>query len=144
MATIKHLFHINSPREKVYKAISTIEGLSNWWTTQTKGESKIDGTIEFGFSGHSTIKIKVEEMKENETVIWEYSSGFDSWAGTIMVFHLDDHDGKTRVRFEHEGWKETNDEYDAVTFTWGRYLESLRQYCQKGKGEAFGSENYRT
>ena len=47
MSSIKHLFHINTPRNKVYKAITTVDGLSNWWTNQTSGESKLSGLLEF-------------------------------------------------------------------------------------------------
>lgn len=35
MASIKHLFHINASKEKVFETITTIEGLSSWWTVQT-------------------------------------------------------------------------------------------------------------
>ena len=41
--SIKHLFHIDASREKVFEAISTIKGLSNWWTSQTTGSSAKEG-----------------------------------------------------------------------------------------------------
>jgi uncharacterized protein YndB with AHSA1/START domain len=142
MASIKNLFHIDAPRGKVYKAISTIEGLTNWWTTQTSGESKVDGIIQFRF-GEGGPDMKVKELKTDEAVTWECVAGPADWLGNSFTFNLDENDGKTRVRFEQAGWKEANDFYAACSFTWGRYMESLRQYCQKGKGEAFGSDNYR-
>ena len=61
----------------------------------------------------------------------------------VLTFQLSESAGKTLVRFEHAGWKNANDFFAGCTFTWGRYMESLRQYCQTGKGEAFGSEGYR-
>ena len=142
MASIKNLFHINAPKEKVYKAISTIEGLSNWWTTQTTGESKVDGIIQFRF-GEGGPDMKVIEMKPNESVTWECVAGPEDWMGTTFTFNLDENEGKTRVRFEQAGYKEANDFYASCAFSWGRYMESLRQYCQTGNGEAFGSEGYR-
>jgi uncharacterized protein YndB with AHSA1/START domain len=30
MATISHIFHIDTPIEQIFKAISTIEGIKNW------------------------------------------------------------------------------------------------------------------
>lgn len=128
--------------ENVYKAISTIEGLSNWWTTQTSGESKPDGIIQFRF-GEGGPDIKVKEMKPNESVTWECVAGPEDWLGNTFTFNLDENDGKTRVRFAQAGWKEANDFYASCSFSWGRYMESLRQYCQTGKGEAFGGEGYR-
>ena len=60
--------------------------------------------------------------------------------GHTFTFMLDENDNKTRVRFSHSGWTEEDDFYAICTFTWGRYMESLRQYCQTGKGGAFGAE----
>lgn len=143
MASIKNLFHIDAPNEKVYKALSTIDGLSNWWTTQTTGDSKVDGIIQFRFGDFGGPDMKVKEMKPNESVTWECVSGPEDWIGTTFTFKLDKNEEKTRVRFEQSGWKETNDFYASCSFSWGRYMESLRQYCQTGKGEAFGSDGYR-
>ena len=142
MTSIKNLFHINAPKEKVYTAIATIEGLSNWWTTEITGESKVDGVIQFHFGGGGP-DMKVTEMQPDESITWECVGGAEEWKGNIFTFKLDQNEGKTRVRFEHAGWKEANDFYASCAFSWGRYLESLRQYCQTGNGEAFGSEGYR-
>lgn len=111
MPSIKNLFHIASPKEKVYKALSTIDGLSNWWTTQTSGESNVGGTIQFRFGDFGGPDMKVKESTLNESVIWECTAGPEDWIGTTLIFNLDENDGKTRVRFEHTGWKETNDFY---------------------------------
>lgn len=142
MTSIKNLFHINAPKEKVYSAISTIEGLSNWWTTATTGESKVDGIIQFRFGAQGP-DIKVKELIPNGSVTWECIAGAEDWIGTTFNFSLDENEGKTRVRFEQAGYKEANDFYASCAFSWGRYMESLRQYCQSGKGQAFGSEQYK-
>ena len=143
MISIKNLFHINAPKEKVYTAISTIEGLKNWWTITTTGESKVDGIIHFRFGDYGGPDMKVKELVPNESVTWECVSGTNEWLGHTFTFKLDENDGKTRVRFEQAGWKEADDYYASCSFSWGRYMESLRQYCQAGIGQAFGSENYK-
>lgn len=142
MSEIKHLLHIAAPREKVYEAITTIKGLSGWWTTQTTGECKPGAIIQFRF-GTVGNDMKVISLKQNEWVLWECLAGPDDWIGTRLTFQLSENAGKTLVRFEHAGWKNANDFFAGCTFTWGRFMESLRQYCQTGKGEAFGSERYR-
>ena len=142
MPAIKHLFHINAPRQKVYDELTTIDGLAKWWTTQTSGESKPGGVIQFRF-GEFGNDMKVTGMKQNESVSWECIAGPADWIGTTISFRLDDNEGKTRVRFEHGNWKEADDFYASCSFSWARYMESLRQLCQNGKGEAFGSAGYR-
>jgi uncharacterized protein YndB with AHSA1/START domain len=143
MASIKHLFHINASKEKVFEALTTIKGLSEWWTVTTAGDCNLDGIIQFRFGDMGGPDMKVKEIKPNELVTWECVSENDGWQGHIFSFHLDTNDNKTRVRFEQSGWKDTGDFYASCNFSWGRYMESLRQLCQTGKGEAFGSVGYR-
>jgi uncharacterized protein YndB with AHSA1/START domain len=142
MSEIKHLLHIAAPREIIYEAITTIKGLCGWWTLQTTGECNPGGIIQFRF-GTLGNDMKVITLKPNEWVLWECMAGPDDWLGTRVTFQLSESAGKTLIRFEHAGWKNANDFFAGCTFTWGRYMESLRQYCQTGKGEAFGSAGYR-
>lgn len=141
--SIKHLFHIDASIGKVFEAISTIEGLSNWWTVQTQGDASLGGTIQFDFGDFQGPKMKVSEEKPNEKLVWECTESAHGWIGHTFVFTLDENEGKTRVRFSHNGWDEQGDFYALCSFSWGRYMESLRQYCQTGSGEAFGSVGYR-
>jgi len=142
MYSIKHLFHINASKEKVFEAISTINGLSNWWTTKTSGDPAIGGTLIFHFGEHEGPHMKVIEMVPNEKLLWECTSP-DGWKGHTFTFALDENDGKTRVRFSQDGWTEQGDFYASCSFSWARYMESLRQLCQTSKGEGFGTEGYR-
>lgn len=142
MAAIKHLLHINAPRKTIFDALSTLKGLRNWWTKDTNGDTKENGIIQFRFGEYGP-DMKVKTLKPGEIVKWECTGGSEDWIGTTIQFKLDEHDGKTRVRFTHSGWENDGDFYAACSFTWGRYLESLRRYCQTGKGEAFGSKFYK-
>lgn len=141
--SIKHLFHINASKEKVFEAISTIQGLSQWWTVQTTGSTALNQIIEFRFAGAGGPDMKVTESKPGEKVSWLCIKSNHGWENTSITFLLDENEGKTRVSFSHDGWQEQNDFYAICCFSWGRYMESLRQYCQAGKGEAFGSAGYR-
>ncbi len=141
--TIKHLFHIDASKQNVFKAISSIEGLRSWWTIQTKGDANIEGTIQFDFGETIGPKMKVIKLEPDHEVIWKCVASNHGWVDHTFVFLLDEHDGKTRVQFEHNGWKEQNEFYGICNFSWGRYLLSLRKYCETGKGEAFGSAEYK-
>jgi uncharacterized protein YndB with AHSA1/START domain len=141
--SIKHLFHINAKRNVVFDAISTIDGLSKWWTVHTTGDSKPGGIIKFRFGPNEGPDMKVTAVVKDESVTWECIASPHGWVGNMFTFKLDENEGKTRVCFSHSGWNEEDDFYAICTFAWGRYMESLRQLCQTGKGEAFGSEGYR-
>ena len=89
-------------------------------------------------------KFKVIAITQNESVHLEIvESEFDN-VGHIMKYDLDENDGKTRVRFTYEGFGEMDDSYANMNYSSAKYLESLRQYCQAGNGEAFGSPSYRS
>ncbi len=139
---IKHLFHINASRSDVFKAISTIDGLAHWWTTQTTGSSDLGGVIQFRFGDFGGPDMKVTELIPDERIVWECMESNHGWKGHTFIFFIDENEGKTRVRFSHSGWNDEDDFYAICTFAWGRYMESLRQLCQIGKGDAFGSEGY--
>ncbi len=136
MATIKHLFHIAAAQNKVFEAVTSIDGLKSWWTAQVSGSSDIGDVLAFRFKG-SGMDFRVTSQTAGERVEWECISGFAEWIGTKITFALDQNEGKTRVRFEHSGWAATNDQYAAINFSWSRYMESLRQYCETGTGAPF-------
>lgn len=142
MYSIKHLFHINASKEKVFDAITTVDGLGNWWTTKTTGDASPGGALHFRFGEQEGPQMKVIEMVPHEKLTWECTSP-EGWKGHTFTFALDENDGKTRVRFSQDGWTEQDDFYSSCSFSWARYMESLRQFCQTGRGEAFGSEGYR-
>lgn len=139
MATIKHLFHISAQREKVYAEISTAAGISNWWSVGASGENKTGSILTVPFGSYATMKFNVTELVPNKKVEWKCTGGQDEWVGNTLTFLLDENEGKTRVRFEHAGWKETGDSYAATCFSWSLYLQSLRNLCQEGKGKPFGA-----
>ncbi len=141
--SIKHLFHIGAPKEKVFEAISTIKGLSNWWTTKTTGGNNINEIIQFTFGEMEGPTMRITEIIPNQKIKWQCVASTHGWVEHTFTFLLDDNDGKTRVRFSHDGWTLQDDFYAMCNFSWGRYMKSLRQHCQTGKGEAFGSKNYR-
>jgi uncharacterized protein YndB with AHSA1/START domain len=79
MASIKHLFHINASKEKVFEALTTIDGLANWWTNKVSGDVNIGGIIEFRFGDYGGPDMKVKEIKLNESVTWKLEKMMDGW-----------------------------------------------------------------
>ena len=137
MASIDHMYHIDAPVETVYKAITNVEGLQNWWTTGAKGESEVGGTITFPFTDEAMCVMSVHSMENNKALTWKCVEGPADWIGTELSFDLASVSGKTRVRFTHTGWKEQNDFFANCNFSWGKYLQSLRLFCETGTGTPF-------
>ena len=144
MVPIKLLLHINSSKEKVFKALTESSELSKWYTTIVNGIFNLNEIITVEFVNFAEFKFKVVVLVPNESIHLEIvESKFDN-TGHLMKYDLDENDGKTRVRYTYEGFSEMDDSYANMNYSSAKYLESLRQYCQVGKGEAFGSPSYRS
>lgn len=137
MTAIKHIFHINAKQELVFDAISSIDQLKNWWTEDTTGDHSLNGTIHFKFGENGFIDFKVIELDKPNFYQWECINANPEWIGTTASFELSQNDGKTKVKFIHDGWKEQTDFYASCNFSWGRYFISLRNYLETGKGNPF-------
>lgn len=143
MIPIKLLMHINSTKEKVFKALTESNELSEWYTTVVNGKFELNEIISFEFVNFAKFKFKVIAIIQNESVYLEIVESEFGNIGHLMKYDLDENDGKTRVRYTYEGFDEMDDSYANMNYSSAKYLESLRQYCQTGKGEAFGSSSYR-
>src|ERR1019366_7906738 len=95
----------SSPPDAVYKALTTVEGLSGWWTSDTRGESKVGGVIQFRFGGRG-FDTKVLERQAAKRVLWQVVDGPEEWLGTKISFDLTQSGDWTIVLFKHQGWKE--------------------------------------
>ena len=140
MAAIKHLLVIKCPSEKIYSAITSKEGITNWWTPQTEiGEKAGDINIfDFGTRYHN--EMKIINLVYNKRVEWECIEGDKEWIRTTLVFEIQEKDNVSELKFTHGNWKEETDFFASCNFQWGYYLNSLKQYCECGKGSPFQSE----
>ena len=137
MASIDHMYHIDAPIEKIYKAITSIEGLKDWWTKGAVGKSEVGGKITFSFADEAMCVMNVHSKENNKSLSWICVDGPEDWIGTELSFELTPISGKIRVSFTHAGWKEQNDFFANCNFSWGKYLQSLRLLCETGKGAPY-------
>jgi uncharacterized protein YndB with AHSA1/START domain len=138
MKTILHVFDVNAPREKVFKAVTTQEGLANWWTTDVSVDPGVGGLIDFKFGGDFNPDMKVTRLEQDRAVQWLCVDGHANWQDNTFKFQMKDVAGKTRLTFTQDYATELSDEdYGIYNFNWGYYMESLRLYCEEGEGKPF-------
>jgi len=75
MPNIRHTVFIGAPVEKVYRAITSEEGLSAWWTPDTKVTSQTNAIARFAFGPAYFKEMKIIELKPLEQVKWFCISG---------------------------------------------------------------------
>lgn len=137
MPDIQHSLLIHSNKEKVYNAIATQEGVHNWWTVQAKIRSEIGGKAEFRFGEEYLIIVEITELVPHVKVGWKCQEGDKQWVGTNFSFELDEQNGNTTLCFGHLNWESQTEFFAHCNFQWGKYLMSLKNYCESGKGQPF-------
>ena len=140
MANIIHRIGIKATAEKVYKAVSTIAGLSNWWTKETEGNEQTGGKITFTFrelTGEvkGQMVMEVQELNPPTNVKWSCVEGADEWVGTEITFDLSEQDNQVILIFGHRNWREANEFMAHCSMKWAVFLLSLRDYVETGKGK---------
>ncbi len=141
MVDINHRVGIKAPIQKVYKALSTIEGVAGWWTKQTTGVSESGGNIDVRFLSPlgkeiGSMNFDVIELDPNKKVHWRFVSGPKEWIGTDVIFNLSQEDDYTIVLFSHKNWRELVEFTYHCSMKWATFMLSLKELVETGKGKA--------
>jgi hypothetical protein len=135
MKTILHNFDVDADPAQILRAISTLDGIRGWWTTEVAGSDEIGGIIELTFDGDFNPQMLVEES--GPAVAWRCVGGHDPWLDNRFRFEATSEQPAV-VFFRQDYANELSDAaYGRYNFLWGFYLESLRGYVEDGTGKPF-------
>lgn len=129
MAEILHRVGIAAKPDKVFAALTTVEGLRGWWTKQVDGSGVQGGDLDFGW-----VQMRVAEAVPRTLVLWNCARGDERWLGTELRFRLESTAEQTLVHFAHRGWRDATDFMSHCSTKWAIFLMSLKAYCESGKG----------
>jgi len=129
----------SSSLNDVYKALTTREGLSGWWTTDTRGDGKLGGVLQFRFKAGG-FDMKVLELQPGKRVLWQVVDGPEEWMGTKISWDLRQEGDWTIILFKHEGWKEPVEFMHHCSTKWGVFLISLKSLLETGQGGPWPNE----
>jgi hypothetical protein len=133
MVDILHRAGIKSSSlDDAYKALTTIRGLSGWWTENAQGKTKAGGGSNSALA--PGIDMKVLELDPARRVLWQVVDGPAEWIGTKVSFDLRQDCDWTIVLFKHQGWKEPVEFMHHCSTKWAVFLLSLKSLLETGKG----------
>ena len=163
MPNIRHQLLIGASAEKIYNAITSQEGLSAWWTPDTKAKPELDNIARFPFGPEYFKEMKITELKPFEQIKWICIEGAKEWIGTHLSFKLEpgnkeillnahpemegqlqqqrNSDKGTLLIFHHDDWREYTPMFAECNFTWGQFLRSLKLLCETGKGRPWPNQH---
>lgn len=140
-APIEHSTLIRAPVDKVFRALSTAEGLNSWWTSGTTMERRVGGRIQFAWREWGPDKITVEgnarilQLVEDEVFAWRWdeAEGYPSRTSELEVEERGNH---TVVRVTDTGTDPDAPHGEviplAVAAGWGEALTLLKMYVEHG------------
>lgn len=142
MNTIYHDFTINVSTEQVFEAISTPEGLNNWWTLRCSGNPKINEEYNFYFAEEYNWFAKVSKYSKNKELEFAITHAMLEWMPTRFGFRLKETaNAVTYVEFYHENWKEISQEFRIASYCWANLLRQMKQYLEEGLITPFEKRN---
>jgi uncharacterized protein YndB with AHSA1/START domain len=133
--------------DRVFGALTTVDGLAGWWTPAVSGKADPGGEITFSF-GDERIVMWVDEVERPRRVAWSCRrhTKFPDWDGTRLTFDLhpasEDH-SSTSLVFEHAGLVPKLDCFSLCSAGWDHYLASLAAYAAGGRGVPWRTAGWR-
>ena len=134
--SIRHEVGIAALPEAVYGALTEVEKLAGWWTSDTRGEgAKVGGVLEFWF-GDFCQAFEVVELRPGRLVRWKATreETIEEWAGTEVRFDLSADEAQCWVAFAHSGWRGETGMFAHCSTKWAVFLLSLKELLETGKG----------
>jgi uncharacterized protein YndB with AHSA1/START domain len=137
MADIRHRVGIGATPDATYRALSTAEGLSGWWTREVQGDPAVGGRLRFVFGDLGTTVMEVTELVPGQRVAWRCVEGADEWVGTDLTFDLSASGSETVMLFTQAGWREPVPFMHHCSTKWAVFLLGLKAGLEGGAATPF-------
>lgn len=136
-APILHKVLIRVPREKIYDAMTTAEGLDGWFTTGSSVDRKVGGKIIFRWKNWGVDKVTTEaecpiiEVKIPERFVFKW------WEDHYTTVEMDFEEVKegTIVKLKEHGYQDTEEGHKRClecAVGWGESLTLLKFFIEYG------------
>jgi len=125
---------INAKPAVVIAALTTTDGFRRWWTDDAKVGRNIGAPAIFRFG---TIELtflidRVDSHGIEMTCVGHQND--PEWLNTHLAFRVIPDGNGTYVDMLHDGYRAKSGCYAQCVERWTHYLESLRRYCETGRG----------
>jgi hypothetical protein len=126
--------------EEAFNAINNVRG---WWSENIEGSTdKINSEFTYHYKDIHRCKMKIIELIPAKKVVWlvtynyfNFTSDKSEWTGTKIIFEISEKNGKTEIRFTHQGLVPEYECYEVCHDAWSGYIRnSLYSLITIGEG----------
>ncbi len=142
MHSTRHIIGAKATKQAMFQAISTPEGLEQWWASSAKGVPQVGETLELDFAGMTTLRFRYDEILKPNRLVLTCIEGFQAWQGTVLTHEVEERDAQIFLTHTHSHID--SQDIDALTYfntKWTVYLLSLKRYLEEGQGTPFPLES---
>lgn len=141
---------VDQTPQEAFNAINNVRG---WWSEEIDGHTdQLNEVFNYRYEDVHRCKIKVIELEPGKKVVWrvldnyfKFTEDKTEWNGTKIIFDISEKDGKTGIRFTHEGLVPAYECYEICRGAWTNYIQnSLRDLITTGKGQPNSKGNPKT
>lgn len=125
------------------EAIKKISNVPAWWGVAFTGNAEKQGdTFTITMGGDSFFNFTVTELMPGKRIVWlvtdcnmPWYNDKKEWAGTRLIFDLEENNGVTAVTFTHEGLTPAVECWNDCELGWTHWIKtSLFAYLTTGQG----------
>ena len=138
MVEIHHQVGVKASARDVYNALTTLDGLSGWWTRATGG-TDVGEQLQFHF-GEYGVTMRVEQAQPFDKVVWHCDIEQGEWKDTGVCFDIVETEDQVLINFSHIRWHACTEMYAHCSTKWAVFMLSLRDYLETGKGRPFPND----
>lgn len=130
-------------------AFNSIKNFRGWWSEEIEGNTdRLNEEFFYHYKDIHLCKIKLIEIVPDKKLVYlvldnqfNFTNDKTEWINTKLIFDLSEEDGKTKVKFTHEGLVPEYECYAICFDAWSGYIKnSLYKLITTGKGEPNPSE----
>lgn len=131
---VKQTTWIRAPREKVYDAFATADGLNSWFTTGARVDARPGRTMLFRFVDWGAEKVNVEfpgrviEAQRPSRFVYEWG---ESGKESTVEIDLEERDGGTLVRLREHGFRDIGSVIGNAS-GWGEAMTLWKVWVEHG------------
>jgi uncharacterized protein YndB with AHSA1/START domain len=132
---------VDATPQKVFNAVNNVPG---WWSENIDGDT-VESNSEFLYHYQDVhrAQMKITEFVPEKKVVWhvldnyfKFTKDETEWKGTNIIFEISEKNGKTQLKFTHQGLVPEYECFQICHDAWTHYIQgSLKDLITTGKGK---------